>query len=547
MWVVAAMLGCADRVEPAPAEVTPLSPVARLIRASMILRGVRPSLGELQDVQVHPERLDDDVGRWLDEPGFGEVVREIEDHAWRLPSLVLQLPANGPLTDVTMSRIQDSLLSAPSRMAERVVMDHLPYTDTVTADWFVADAVVARAWPDVDGFDFDDPDTWQKVQWADGRPTAGLLSDSGLWTRYRSPNANFDRQRANALSRALLCHDFLDAEVVDPGVVVDLTDPDAATEAVSTVPGCVACHQDLDALAGFFPFDPFWAVPSMQFPYAVYDPAYDEAWRDMTGRPPGYFGLGGGDLADLGRYVAADPRFSECAARRFYGWFAQQAPDDVPFEVAAELQGVLVDSGFDAQALARAAVLHPTLAVERSAQPGNDVPGYLTASPRQLARMVEALTGFRWQVTVEEPCCDASGGSSPYGTVDLASDRYVGYGVVGGGFDGDSVLDPKRTPSATGALFQRRLAENAAAYAVDTGAPGLFTRLDPREDASDDAVRDQLADLHLQILGEAVGAHDGPVDETFALWAAADGRGGPAHAWKVTLTAMLRDLRAVTY
>lgn len=515
-----------------------LDPVERLARASMILRGVRPSADELRAVAGTPALLEDHVDAWLDDPRFGATVRELHEHAWRTQSELLQLPASGSLRAVEMSRLRASLLSAPARMAEEVVMRGLPYTDTVTADWFVADAVVAAAWPGVVGFDLARPDDWQPVWIDDGRPRAGLLSDSGLWMRFRSPNTNYNRQRANALSTALLCHDFLEVEASGEDGGVDLSDLAAAEDAIATVPACVACHQDLDGLAGFFPFEPFWPVPEMVFPYPVYDEVHETEWQRMSGRPPSYFGLGGGDLADLGRRIADDPRFAECAARRFYGWFAQLDPEDVPDDVARELGGVLVDSGFDGKALARAAVLHPSLA--------DDDRGVLTATPRQLGAMVEELTGFRWEADVDATCCDADAGSSRYGTVDLSSDQYVGFDVVGGGFDGDAVLTPARTPSVGGLAFQRRLAEHAAGHVIAQTRPAL---LDVDPDAADEGdVRRALVALHLRVLREDVARHSPEVDETWALWSAVHASTrSPRRAWGAVLVAMLRDVRAGTY
>jgi hypothetical protein len=363
-----------------------------------------------------------------------------------------------------------------------------------------------------------------------------------LWTRYRSPNANYNRTRANALSRALLCHDFLEIATDQLDLSVDLSDVAAAESAIATVPGCIACHQDLDGLASFLPFEQFWPVPTMVFPYAVYDEAYEDQWTQMTGRPPVYFGTPGIDLGDLGRAIATDPRFASCAAKRFYGWFAQIPPRDVPIEIEVDLHAVLVDSGFDARALARAAVLSPEL---EAVDP-------LVATPRQLARSIEALTGFRWEVDVDTTCCDAPAGSSPYGRVDLATDQYVGFDVVGGGFDGDGVLDPKRTPSTTAAAFQRRLAERASAYVVDhdlvgDAAPTLLTLVEA-DTTDEERVRAQLVELHAAVLGEILSPSDPEIHRTWDLFEDVRGRSDdPLAAWRVTLTALFRDLRWVTY
>ena len=539
-WTIGWLLAACAPEPPSPEEAG-LGPVEQLVRVSMGLRGVRPSATEIRAVAAEPDLIGVYADAWLRDPLFGETIREIHDHAWRMSTDIVQLPASGSLAGAPMARIKAGVLGGPARLAEHVVTNDLPYTETVTGDWFVADGIAAAAWPDVEGYDSELPDdVWQVVRWGDGRPLAGVLSDSGLWLRYRSPNANYNRTRANALSRALLCHDFLEVATEAVDASVDLSNLAAAENAIATVPGCVACHQDLDGLAGFLPFEPFWPVPSMVFPYGVYDPDDEDQWREMTGRPPVYFGEPGDGLADLGRAIAADPRFAECAARRFYGWFAQMRPADVPTYVAIELHDVLVDSGFDARQMARAAILSPELAAA----------GTLVATPRQLARMVEALTGFRWEVDVTTTCCDASAGSSPYGLVDLSTDQYVGFDVVGGGYDGDGVLDPKRAPSTTGAAFQQRLAERAAAYVVEEDfhgiAPKLLTNVDVAT-TDEMSIRKQLVELHATILAELLEMEDPEIDRSYDLWADTYERTDVKQAWRVVLTAMLRDFRVATY
>ena len=80
-------------------------------------------------------------------------------------------------------------------------------------------------------------------------------------------------------------------------------------------------------------------------------PFNKDEWMVATGRPPGYFGMGGETLADLGELIAADPRFSLCTAKRYYAYFAEVAIGDVPFDVAADLQKQFVASGYDIREL----------------------------------------------------------------------------------------------------------------------------------------------------------------------------------------------------
>jgi hypothetical protein len=61
-------------------------------------------------------------------------------------------------------------------------------------------------------------------------------------------------------------------------------------------------------------------------------------------------------------------------------------------------------------------------------------------------------------------------------------------------------------------------------------------------------VRAQLCLLHARILGEIVASDSPEIDETWELFAMALGRhGDTGSAWKVVITALLRDDRVLFY
>ena len=47
------------------------------------------------------------------------------------------------------------------------------------------------------------------ARYTDGRPAAGVLATNGLWWRYTTTDSNMNRTRAAAISRLLLCEDFM--------------------------------------------------------------------------------------------------------------------------------------------------------------------------------------------------------------------------------------------------------------------------------------------------------------------------------------------------
>ena len=136
-------------------------------------------------------------------------------------------------------KLQISIFSTLTlvRLVRRVVEEDLPLTALVTADWTVLDAVGASLWR---GHDYDPggPDV-QVVAFTDGRPAAGLPTTNGLWVRHASMGSNANRGRANAVSNALLCVDYLSRDVPIDGSL-DLTDDDAVAAANAPPPEIAA-------------------------------------------------------------------------------------------------------------------------------------------------------------------------------------------------------------------------------------------------------------------------------------------------------------------
>ena len=549
--------GCAESVEEAPAtgqaavEVVPLPPAAHLIRASMALTGTRPSLADLEAVERDPAALPAAIDRLLGLPQFGETVRDLHAESLLLRWDLLLLPHVGILEERGVSRaeVNRSVMEAPLRLIEKVVVEDRPYTEIVTGSTTMADRIVADVW----GLPYDDEaGGWQEGRWSDGRPAAGILASSAVWLRHRSAGFNLHRERANVLSRALLCWDFLDRELPIDGSV-DLSDPQAVGRAVVTNPDCAACHVTLDPLASHLSIFRPYVVEQLvtAYPIAMYQPGSADEWIGTTGRPPGYFGDVGGDLAGLGRKIADDPRFSLCTARRFAGFLSGIDPMEVPFEEAAALQAVFEASGFSAKALARAVVLSPSFAASHAVDEAGAerLPGYKKARPEQLARLFEDLTGFRWEVDIPFEV-----GGAPFGRVDLAGSDLFGFRSLAGGIDGYFVTTPARTMSTSAGLFLRRYAAKAAGHVVEADlgesdpARRRLLRTVAANDAGEEAVRAQLVDLHLRLYGEVLATDAAPITESWSVFRAVHERTGDVrHAWKTLLTAMLQDVKIAYY
>src|SRR4051794_141031 len=84
MTALAALVGCEKKkaeekpVPPAPerADVQYMTPVQHLIRISMDLRGTRPTIGELNDIEANPDKIEKYIDAYMADPRFAEKVKE---------------------------------------------------------------------------------------------------------------------------------------------------------------------------------------------------------------------------------------------------------------------------------------------------------------------------------------------------------------------------------------------------------------------------------------------------------------------------------------
>jgi hypothetical protein len=563
-----------------------LDPVDRLVRASLALRGVRPTPDEARAVRADPASLPLVVDAYLDDPRFGDTIRDMWAEILLLRNDTFnQLPALGAMRGYRLAELHRGTVEEPLEFVQYVITHDRPLTELVTADYMLTDDVTARIY----GVPYDfDAGGWQLSAWPDDRPQAGLLSSAQVWRRWESDGSNFNRGRANMVAAELLCEDFASRDIVVDGGI-DIANELEVAAAVIKNPGCTSCHQALDPLAGYFwgfkklvhrnyvadsithgcEFDWSETVPEFGtsylpedycYPIRQYNPADEDDWRDWGLRAPSYYGQPVGDLADLGHAIADDPRFSQCMARQFYGYLAQVEPADVPFELAARLQGVLEDSGFDAKALVAAIVLDDSFDRGEAPDPADPLGGLRLIRPEQYARTVEDLTGFRWWAAADPATCASPSnpdvqrfGPQCWGDVDLSDSDVFGFRAMAGGVDGKVILSPTRTMTPTRSLVIGQLAANAAGYVVDRdlAAPIGGRRLlaGVEEDTTDEAaVRAELVWLHERILAEQLEPDDPAIDDDLALFQlGTEGRGGPAGGWKLVLAAMLQDPRLLLF
>lgn len=528
-----------------------LTPAQHLLRASMALRGTRPSVEELQAVQEDPATLESFVDAYLNSEAFGETIKDLHNETLLLRAQNLIFNPVDILTDYSVAFTNQSLTDAPLRLIENVVMNDRPYTEILTTDEVQVNGPVSTVWGlpyDGDGFE------WQTTGWNDSRPAAGILSSSMFFVRHRSAAQNFNRGRANAVSKALLCYDFLSQDIVVDGSI-DLSDPDEVKNAVKENEACASCHSTLDPLASFFfgfadnlPFAQLTEYPVEQF----YRPFREDFWASSTETAPGYFGEPGDRIDDLAQMIAADTLFAQCTSRRFYSFLSQTRLEDVPFELVEWLKEEFIASNYNAKSLAKSVVLSDSFKVSHATteDTAEDLIGYKKVRPAQLARMLYDLTGFLWTVDLS----DFTVRGHSYGVAELPMDDFFGYRVLGGGIDSQLVPEPSHTYNATASLFLRSFSSNAADHVVeaDFAESNLSNRklLSQISESELDEVliRDQLVALHLRLYGDFLESDSQEVDDAYSLFSETLSRTSDTrHAWKTVITAMLQSWKMAHY
>jgi len=514
-------------------QITPLDPRGQLMRASMDLRGTRPTEDELVIIEEQPELYPAFVDLWLQTPAFEERLRSV----WNLRFLTRtgELafdPTEADIEGVDARSIAASLADEPLRLLSWIARHDRPLTELVTADYTVADQAVARMWDvEIPGFG-----GWEPGRYADGRPHAGVLSMTTLWQRYPSAGGNANRHRANAVSRLLLCDDYLDRPIAFARSDVDAVASDPE-ETIRDTPACQSCHATLDPLAAHF-FG-FWGDEEGLREATLYRPERELLWMEHGGAAPAYYGTPTSNLVELGTQIAEDPRFVDCAVRTAVEGFTQRSLGPADWSEVQALRLAFEEGGLTLRALVRAIVTSETYLAGDAADADlrDRLATVRRVSPDQLAGVVEGLTGFRWTIDGR----------------DALTDPDVGLITLAGGVAGD-VTAPSWSPSVTLSLLHERLAWLAAWHVVRRdlveGEQLLLQRvtLDTHPDTHASEFAATVRDLLHAVRGRRL-EPDSPEPARFAALFAQvySVEGDPEAAWAAVVSAALRDPAVLFY
>lgn len=509
----------------------PLDAPRLLRRMSLDLLGVLPTEDQLRRVAEDPAALDTITDELLADPRIEERFVHLLNERWltRVDAFNLEPWDYGLSTEQTYPFLR-SIGEEPLRVAARVLVEDLPWSEVVTADWTLANELLAEIFP----IEYPEgAEGWQVSRYTDGRPAGGVLMTNGLWWRYYTTPNNYSRSRAAALSRLFLCEDFLLRPISFESPA--LLDRESLNAAIREEEACAGCHSALDPLAsalfGFWWFD-------------LYDPAELSRYhteREQLGvyyleTDPAWFGTPLQGAVDLGPTLAADPRFKTCAVRTFAELYWRRGVEIEDLPTLDALREGFVAAEQRPKALLRLVLAGPEYRVGALT---DDAPDEVAArlstarlmSADQLASAIEDLTGFTW--TVE-------------GWDQLDNDE-LGYRVLLGGVDGVTVTSPLRDPSLSRVLALRRVAQGAGAavaaadLAPEATARRLLTEVTRDSRPGDAAFTAQLDALSWRLYAVPIDAERQAELET--LWSAVLAESTPEQAWASTLSVMIRDPR----
>jgi hypothetical protein len=436
----------------------------------------------------------------------------------------------------------------PLELVAYIVRNDKPFTEIVTADYFMASPYTARGYgifetikekfknPE-DPFEYI-PAQLPALKGRDKRvqetgtgiyPHAGLLTQFQYLRRYPTTITNRNRLRA----RMYFQH-FLGVDVM--ALAPRVTDAAAISAKFANptmqAPDCVVCHKTIDPIAGLFQ-DYFNEE-------GHYGPRKGGWFDDMFS--PGHEGtpLAGWDrwrsLQWLGQETAKDPRFAVAMVEHVYYLLMGRRPLLAPLDIEdplfspkrrayleqrkeiRDIAARFTKADFNLKLVFKALVGSPfyrvdglTEAIKNPARKAelDDVGVMRLLTPEQLERKIAALFGKRW------------------GRLDDSDSKF---GILYGGIDSKAVTQRMSDPSGAMGAIQRIMSNDVACknvpadFALEPAKRKLFPgiELDVVPGGGPDAerkIREAIVHLHGYILGRTHASDHPEVGRTYRLFA----------------------------
>jgi hypothetical protein len=563
---------CSPRLDASFTGVELLGAADTLRKATLLLAGRLPAASELERMEEGGlVALDAVLDEVMSEEAFYDFVKRIygdlfltdfylfdasdqlgeayADPTW-FETAPKELLAQYGLADASeLARYTNiAIAREPLELIAHVVRQGRPFTEVVTADYFMVSPLSARSYGVTDA-KFEragDPFEFVEARLAE-TPHAGVLTSPMLLSRHPTTPTNRNRHRARMIYQWFLATDILRTaeQPVDQTKVTSLNP-------TRDDPSCTVCHAAIDPVAGTF----------QAFDETGLFSAEPEWFGEMF--PPGFgkeqlpLSLAAQGLPWLGDAVAKDARFSLAVVQNVFRALTGQEPLVAPTDFAdpgyapafeafltqantyRAIADKLVASGYDFKVAVKELVLSPYFRARNSVPLAADAAGRLGAvgtahllTPEQLHDKIEATLGIPWLDGAGQPVL-AARPRNP-GVLGL-------YQLFYGGVDANNVVTRITSPNGVMAAVVDRMAAQMACRAV----PQDFARapearllfplaevegalhdpraLDPETEAGIEiapaiaGIKKTIAHLHARVLGERLAPTDVEIEATYRLF-----------------------------
>jgi len=459
----------------------------------------------------------------------------------------------------------DSVALEPVALVKHVVKNDLPLSELVTAGYGMFNPLSARLRGMTDAqlsmlFDADPSNDFTEFVPAvlsdtpfntiapspDGTsnyPHAGLLNMPVVLNRWEAGSKQRSRSFALVIDRmlALPLMQFAEFNTAQVPLGADLQ------QATQQYQACSVCHAALDPVAGFFND---WGMRTATYTPNAGRPQYMPATALGSAALPA--APGKEPLQWVGPHIAAHPRFAYAMVLPFFKGLtgAEEltpprdvlAPDYAARALAFRVQNRYLQSlardlrdtwALKPKPLLKAMLLGPYFrgrsvmgtATEHSALELAGVGRGAVATPEQLSRRLNAVTGWRWtprgsrhdQLASPADCCSGR----------------ISYRELAGGLNYATTTERYREPTPLVARLQERASNAMACRGVmqdlsltDPAArvllpPDVTLQTTPATPAGEAVIRAGVRHLHLAVLGEDLAPGDAELEQSYGLWRSA--------------------------
>jgi hypothetical protein len=339
-----------------------------------------------------------------------------------------------------------SIGEEPTRLMSYIGSQNIDFREILTANYTLSNDLLVDIWPLERVESTDDTAQWFQTKYTDGRPSGGVLMTNGLWWRYYTTPNNNNRSRAAALMNLFLCENLLLRPILFQATA--LLEGDEINNVIQTDAACIGCHNTLDPLASAF-FGFWWFDIYDRGELSRYHPEREFLGEESNylDTPMAYFGQPMYTPAELGEFVAQDPRFLSCTVEKTTQLLWQRNIKPTDQTKLAHFRNRFSESDLSYQDLLKTIM---TDEIFIAAHIETEENRYLL-QPHQLESTFYALTGFLWEEN-SQPLLQSDNG---------------GYRQLLGGVDGREITQPVRNPTLSRQLVIKRLAQNSSSYWVE--------------------------------------------------------------------------------